>query len=212
VAAIDEREARAAGIGPLGRYVDDSLALKLLLNVQKYSLWFHDFSHADMRKMQHGNPEGEYRLLVTRFEKGDYIMRKGEAATFLAILLQGELGVRIGKGGGFPRRLHKGALFGERGMFNAGNLRAADVIALSGTRPQTETHLTFPPRQRLRALALSSHRPPSPSPSPSPAPSPVPAPALSHEWLSHEWPSQMAMWARCCTRSSSCLARPTPSS
>ena len=99
---------------------------------------------------------GENRLLVTRFVKGDYIMRKGEAATFLAILLQvphvqvatvphgafltssltslhlpqGELGVRIGKGAGFPRRLHKGALFGERGMFNAGNLRAADVIAL----------------------------------------------------------------------------------
>ena len=30
---------------------------------------------------------------MTRFQKGDYIMRKGEAATFLAILLQGELGV-----------------------------------------------------------------------------------------------------------------------
>jgi hypothetical protein len=88
VAALDEREARAAGIGPLGRFVDDALALKLLLNVQKYSLWFHDFSHADMRKLQHGNDEGEHRLLVTRFEKGDYIMRKGEAATFLAILLQ----------------------------------------------------------------------------------------------------------------------------
>ena len=40
-------------------------------------------------------------------------MRKGEAATFLAILLQGELGVRIGKGGGFPRRLHRGGLFGD---------------------------------------------------------------------------------------------------
>lgn len=131
VAALDEREARAAGIGPLGRFVDDALALKLLLNVQKYSLWFHDFSHADMRKLQHGNDEGEHRLLVTRFEKGDYIMRKGEAATFLAILLQGELGVRIGKGGGFPRRLHKGSLFGERGMFNAGNLRGADVVALT---------------------------------------------------------------------------------
>ena len=84
-----------------------------------------------MRKMQHGNDAGEHRLLVTRFVKGDYIMRKGEAATFLSILLQGELGVRIGKGGGFPRRLHKGSLFGERGMFNAGNLRAADVIVLS---------------------------------------------------------------------------------
>ena len=62
---------------------------------------------------------GEHRLLVTRFAKGDYIMRKGVAATFLAVLLQGELGVRIGKGGGFPRRLHKGALFGERAMFSA---------------------------------------------------------------------------------------------
>ena len=131
VAAIDERAAKAAGGGELGRFVDDALALKLLLNVQKYSLWFHDFSHSDMRKLQHGNAAGEHRLLVTRFQKGDYIMRKGEAATFLAILLQGELGVRIGKGGGFPRRLHKGALFGERGMFNSGNLRAADVIALS---------------------------------------------------------------------------------
>ena len=84
-----------------------------------------------MRKLQHGSASGEHRLLVTRFAKGDYIMRKGEAATFLAILLQGELGVRIGKGGGFPRRLHKGALFGERGMFSAGNRRAADIIALS---------------------------------------------------------------------------------
>ena len=33
LATIDEREARAAGIGPLGRFVDDNLALKLLLNV-----------------------------------------------------------------------------------------------------------------------------------------------------------------------------------
>ena len=131
VAALDERAAQAAGAGPLGRFVDDDLALKLLLNVQKYSLWFHGFTHADMRRLQHGSASGEHRLLVTRFQKGDFIMRKGEAATFLAILLQGELGVRIGKGGGFPRRLHKGALFGERGMFNAGNLRGADVIALS---------------------------------------------------------------------------------
>ena len=162
VAAIDERAAQAAGKGPLGRFVDDALALKLLLNVQKYSLWFHDFSHSDMRKMQHGNASGEHRLLVTRFQKGDYIMRKGEAATFLAILLQGELGVRLGKGGGFPRRLHKGALFGERGMFNAGNLRAADVIALSdgyvGTMLYSELELlgeTHPELMRTFNLQMA---------------------------------------------------------
>lgn len=162
VAAIDERAAQAAGKGPLGRFVDDALALKLLLNVQKYSLWFHDFSHSDMRKMQHGNASGEHRLMVTRFQKGDYIMRKGEAATFLAILLQGELGVRLGKGGGFPRRLHKGALFGERGMFNAGNLRAADVIALSdgyvGTMLYSELELlgeTHPELMRTFNLQMA---------------------------------------------------------
>ena len=162
VAAIDEREARAAGIGPLGRFVDDNLSLKLLLNVQKYSLWFHDFAHADMRRMQHGNDKGEHRLLVTRFVKGDYIMRKGEAATFLAILLQGELGVRIGKGNGFPRRLHKGALFGERGMFNAGNLRAADIIALTdgyiGTMLYSELELlgeTHPDLMRTFNLQMA---------------------------------------------------------
>ena len=162
VAAIDEREARAAGIGPLGRFVDDNLALKLLLNVQKYSLWFHDFSHADMRKMQHGNDAGEHRLLVTRFVKGDYIMRKGEAATFLSILLQGELGVRIGKGGGFPRRLHKGSLFGERGMFSSGNLRAADIIALTdgyvGTMLYSELELlgdTYPELMRTFNLQMA---------------------------------------------------------
>ena len=162
VAAIDERAAQAAGKGPLGRFVDDALALKLLLNVQKYSLWFHDFSHSDMRKMQHGNASGEHRLMVTRFQKGDYIMRKGEAATFLAILLQGELGVRLGKGGGFPRRLQKGALFGERGMFNAGNLRAADVIALSdgyvGTMLYSELELlgeTHPELMRTFNLQMA---------------------------------------------------------
>ena len=162
VAAIDERAARAAGIGPLGRFVDDNLALKLLINVQKYSLWFHDFSHADMRRMQHGDDLGENRLLVTRFQKGDFIMRKGEAATFLAILLQGELGVRIGKGGGFPRRLHKGALFGERGMFNAGNLRAADVIALTdgyiGTMLYSELELlgeSYPDLMRTFNLQMA---------------------------------------------------------
>ncbi len=77
-AAIEDQKAQAAAEGPIGRFVDDGLALRLLLNVQKYSLWFHDFSHADMRKMQHGNADGQYRLLVTRFSKGDHIMHKGE--------------------------------------------------------------------------------------------------------------------------------------
>lgn len=141
--ALDEAESSKAGKQE-GRFVDDGMALKLLLNVQKYSLWFHDFTHAEMRQMQHGNALGQHRLLVTRFAKGDYIMRKGQSATFLAILLQGELGVRIGKGGGFPRRLHKGSLFGERGMFS-GNPRAADIIALSdgyiGTMLYSEVEL-----------------------------------------------------------------------
>ena len=79
--------------------------------MQKYSLWFNEFSHADMKNLHRGH--GGHRLLVTRFAKGDAIMRKGEQATFMAILLQGELGVRLAAGRGFPRRLHKGALFGE---------------------------------------------------------------------------------------------------
>jgi CRP-like cAMP-binding protein len=115
-----------------------------------------------MRKMQHGNERREHRLLVTRFSKGDYIMRKGEAATFLAILLQGELGVRLGRGGGFPRRLHKGSLFGERGMFNAGNLRAADVIAMTdgyvGTMLYSELELlgeTYPELMRTFNLQMA---------------------------------------------------------
>ena len=68
---------------------------------------------------------------------------------------QGELGVRIGKGGGFPRRLHKGSLFGERGMFAAGNLRGADVVALTdgyvGTMLYSELELlgdTYPELMR----------------------------------------------------------------
>ena len=129
--ALDESMKQSAGLQAEGRFVDDSLSLKLLLNVQKYSLWFHDFAHVDMRKLQHGNALGQHRLLVTRFNKGDYIMRMGEPATFLAILLQGELGVRTTRGQGFgPRRLHKGALFGERGLFSS-KPRAADIIALS---------------------------------------------------------------------------------
>ena len=64
ITAIEDAGARDAG-HPLGRFVDDEMALKLLLNVQKYSLWFHDFAHADIRKMQHGNAAGEHRLLVT---------------------------------------------------------------------------------------------------------------------------------------------------
>ena len=114
-----------------GRFVEDALALKLLLSVQKYSVWFHEYSQEEMRKLQHGNTQGQHRLLVTKFSKGDYMMRIGEPGTFLAILLQGELGVRTSKGGGFgSRRLHKGALFGERALFSS-QRRSADVIALS---------------------------------------------------------------------------------
>ena len=138
----------------------------MLQPVQEHSLLcssplarrFHDFSHADIRKLQHGNSLGQHRLLVTRFSKGDYIMRKGEPATFLAILLQGELGIRLGKGSGFPRRLHKGSLFGERGMFS-GNARAADVIALAdgyiGTMLYSELELLADAHpETLRAFNL----------------------------------------------------------
>jgi hypothetical protein len=159
--ALDAAEGEGAEAGETGHFVDDALALKLLLNVQKYSLWFHDFTHADVRQLQHGDAHGMHRMLVTRFRKGDYIMRNGQAATFLAILLQGELGVRLGKGQGFPRRLHKGALFGERGMFSS-NPRAADIIALSdgyiGTMLYSELELlaeTYPELMRTFNLQMA---------------------------------------------------------
>ena len=37
---------------------------------------------------------------------------------------------RGGDGGGFPRRLQRGSLLGERGLFDSG-IRAADVVALT---------------------------------------------------------------------------------
>ncbi len=149
------------GVKHEGRTVDDTLALKLLLNVQKFSLWFNDFSQGDVRRLHAGDSHGR-RLHVTRFSKGDRIMRCGEAATFMAILLQGELGIRIGSGKGFPRRLHKGALFGERAMFSAGSTRAADVVALTdgfiGTMLYSEIELlgeAYPELMRIFHLQLA---------------------------------------------------------
>ena len=90
------------------------------------------------------------------------IMRAGESATFMAILLQGELGIRIGSGKGFPRRLHKGALFGERALFDPGSTRAADVLALTdgfiGTMLFSELELlgeTYPELMRTFNLQLA---------------------------------------------------------
>ena len=127
-----EREAERGPSGEGTRLVDDSLALRLLEGVQKYSIWFNGFSYADLKGLLRG--ADAHRLLVSRFQKGGTIVRKGDRSTFVAILLQGELGIRLGKGAGFPRRLHKGALFGERAMFepNGGaSPRDADVVALT---------------------------------------------------------------------------------
>ena len=100
-------------------------------------------------------------MLVTRFAKGDVLVRRGEAATFFGLLLEGELGLRAareagggGVGGGFPRRLHRGSLFGQSGLFD-----------------QTLT-LT---------LTLTPNPSPNPSPSPSPNPNPDPDPNPNSE-------------------------------
>ena len=73
-----------------GRVVGDATALRLLMGVQKYALLFHDFSLAEVRSLVHGR-KGQRRL-VTRFAKGDVLVRRGEAATFFGLLLEGELG------------------------------------------------------------------------------------------------------------------------
>ena len=74
--------------------------------VQRYPLWPQDFSHAELRKLQQG--DGGLRMRVSRFRRGDVLIRRGETASFLALLLAGELGVRIVDASGvatIPRRL-----------------------------------------------------------------------------------------------------------
>jgi len=133
--AIDRSEVMVSDVEGAGRVVGDQTALRLLMGVQKYALFFHDFSLAEVRSLVHGL-QGQ-RILVTRFAKGDVLVRRGEAATFFGLLLEGELGLRGvreagggGGGGGFPRRLHRGSLFGHRGLFDQG-LRTSDVVAVS---------------------------------------------------------------------------------
>ena len=122
--------APAPAAEPEARLVDDVTAVKKLLAVQKYSLWFIDFSAQELASLQQGaNGHG---LLVSRFRRDDVLLRRGQAATFVAILLEGEVGVRLDRtaGGGFPRRLQRGSLLGERGLFDSG-ISAADVVALT---------------------------------------------------------------------------------
>lgn len=133
--AIDRSEVMVSDVEGAGRVVGGATALRLLMGVQKYALFFHDFSLAEVRSLVHGL-KGQ-RMLVTRFAKGDVLVRRGEAATFFGLLLEGELGLRAvreagggGGGGGFPRRLHRGSLFGHRGLFDQG-LRTSDVVAVS---------------------------------------------------------------------------------
>ena len=141
--AIDRAELMVSDAEGAGRVVGDATALRLLMGVQKYALLFHDFSLAEVRSLVHGL-KGQ-RMLVTRFAKGDVLVRRGEAATFFGLLLEGELGLRParelglrpareagggGAGGGFPRRLHRGSLFGQSGLFDQG-LRRSDVVAVS---------------------------------------------------------------------------------
>jgi CRP-like cAMP-binding protein len=127
--ALETAEALEAPAEGLGRVVDGPNALRLLMSVQKYSLWFNDFTLAETRQLVQG--AFGMRMLVSRFQKGDTLLRRAEAATCFGVLLEGELGLRQqADGSGFPRRLHKGALFGERGLFDAG-LRAADLVAVS---------------------------------------------------------------------------------
>ena len=130
ILAIDRADNVNQSLDAVGRVREGQEGLRLLMGVQKYSLWFNDFSLAESRQLVAG--AFGMRMLVSHFHKGDVLMRRGEAATFLAILVDGELGIRLAQseGGGFPRRLHKGALFGERGLFDAG-IRAADVVAIT---------------------------------------------------------------------------------
>jgi len=128
--AIDRSDNVHQSLDAVGRVREGQQGLRLLMGVQKYSLWFNDFSLAEARQLVSG--AFGMRMLVSHFHKGDVLMRRGEAATFFAVLVDGELGIRLAQseGGGFPRRLHKGTLFGERGLFDAG-IRAADVVALT---------------------------------------------------------------------------------
>lgn len=122
-------EAAEGSDAPPGRRsVEDDDAMRLLHAVQKYSLWFNDFHHSELQRLAVG--AGAHRLRVSRFQRGDLLIRRGEPATFLGILLAGELGIKLANISGIPRRLQKGALFGERALFASG-IRGADVVALT---------------------------------------------------------------------------------
>ena len=174
-----------------GRFIDDGLALKLLLNVQKYSLWFHDFSHADMRKMQHGNDLGQHRLLVTHFSKGDYIMRLGEPATFLAILLQGELGSSDSRQNPTSLMSSRCALMSPDGLpaTNEDSMSVVDAwqVCASAVAPASRAVYTRGRSSESVACSRATHARPTSS------------------------RSAMGTSARCSTQRSSCYLKRTPS-
>ena len=153
--AIDRAELMVSDAEGAGRVVGDATALRLLMGVQKYALLFHDFSLAEVRSLVHGL-KGQ-RMLVTRFAKGDVLVRRGEAATFFGLLLEGELGLRAareagggGAGGGFPRRLHRGSLFGQSGLFD--QTLTLTLTLTPNPNPNPNPHPNPNPNQAERPL------------------------------------------------------------
>lgn len=115
------------------RALSDEEALRLFYAVQKYSLWFHGFQYRELKLMHRG--VGSHRMRISRFMRGELLARRGSEATFIAIVLAGEIGVRHGAErsltNAMPRRLQKGSLFGERAFFMAEQRRPADLVAIS---------------------------------------------------------------------------------
>ena len=62
-----------------GRAVETDEGMRLLHGVQKYSLWFNGFSHAELERLLEG--VGPHKLRVSRVYRGDVVIRHGQAAS-----------------------------------------------------------------------------------------------------------------------------------
>ena len=144
--SVEMREKRTLGAGD---QVGGVPRLQLLLNAQGACSQWRGFSSSELEQLLEARG-----LSLQRFERGELVMKKGEAATFFGVVLQGTLAIDVG-----DTKLLKypGQLVGEMALFNGG-LRSADCSATSEgviatmTFTQLET-MKASPELRARAVA-----------------------------------------------------------
>jgi CRP-like cAMP-binding protein len=144
--SVEMRDKRTLGAGD---QVGGVPRLQLLLDAQGACSQWRGFSSSELEQLVEARG-----LSLQRFERGELVMKRGEAATFFGVVLQGTLAIDVGD---TKFLKYPGQLVGEMALFNGG-LRSADCSATSDGVIATMTFqqleaMKASPELRTRAVA-----------------------------------------------------------